>query len=94
MFFWELFDTCSFSESQFPLKSDPPTQPAASPQLAPVPRSAASPWFLSDCRLTGLVVLFDCFFNSMVVRVPCSLISWHFWLLIDFRLVVILLLVV
>ena len=30
----------------------------------------------------------------MVVGVPCSLIFWHFWLFIDFRLVVILLLVV
>ena len=44
--------------------------------------------------LTGLVVLVDCFFNSLVVRVPSSLIFWHFWLFIDFRLVVILLLVV
>ena len=35
-----------------------------------------------------------CFFNSMVVGVPCSLIFWHFWLFIDFSLVVILLLVV
>ena len=44
--------------------------------------------------LTDLVVLVDCFFNSLVVRVPCSLIFWHFWLYIDFWLVVILLLVV
>ena len=43
--------------------------------------------------LTGLVVLFDFFFNSLVVGVPCSLIFWCFWLFIDFRLVVILLLV-
>ena len=42
----------------------------------------------------GLVVLVDFFFNSLVVGVPCSLIFWHFWLFIDFRLVVILLLVV
>ena len=45
-------------------------------------------------RVTGLVGLVDCFFNSLVVRVPWSLIFWHFWLFIDFRLVVILLLVV
>ena len=43
---------------------------------------------------TSLVVLFDFFFNSLVVRAPCSLIFWHFWLFIDFGLVVILLLVV
>ena len=42
----------------------------------------------------GLVVLVDFFFNSLVVRVPGSLIFWHFWLFIDFRLVVILLSVV
>ena len=30
----------------------------------------------------------------MVVGVPCNLIFWHFWLFIDFRLVVTLLLVV
>ena len=44
--------------------------------------------------LTGLVVLVGFFFNSLVVGVPCSLIFWRFWLFIDFRLVVILLLVV
>ena len=39
------------------------------------------------CRLTGLIVLIDFFFNSLVVGVSCSLIFWHFWLFIDFRLV-------
>ena len=43
---------------------------------------------------TSLVGLVDCFFNSFIVRVPRRLILWHFWLFIDFRLVVILLLVV
>ena len=33
-------------------------------------------------------------FNSLVVGVPYSLIFWHFWLFINFRLVVIFLLVV
>ena len=33
-------------------------------------------------------------FNSVFVGVPCSLIFWHFWLFIDFILVVILFLVV
>ena len=56
--------------------------------------SATSPNVLSVLSLTSLVVLVDCFFNSLVVGVPCSLIFWHFWLFIDFRLVVILLLVV
>ena len=57
-------------------------------QLDPM-QSTASPWVLN-----GLVALVDFFFNSLVVGVPCSLIFWHFWLFIDFRLVVILLLVV
>ena len=61
---------------------------------APPTGSTDSPWVLALCCLTGLVVLFDCFFNSMVVGVPCSLISRHFCLFIDFRSVVILLLVV
>ena len=43
---------------------------------------------------TGLVVLVDFFFNSLADGVPCSLIFWHFWLVLDFRSVVILLLVV
>ena len=43
--------------------------------------------------LTGMI-WFIFFFNSLFVRVPCSLIFWHFWLFIHFRLVVILLLVV
>ena len=34
------------------------------------------------------------FFNSLVVRLPCSLIFWQFWLFSVFKLVVILLLVV
>ena len=42
---------------------------------------------LEVCCLTGLVVLADFFFNSLVVRVPNNLIFWHFWLFIDFRLV-------
>ena len=45
-------------------------------------------------HLTGLVGLVDCFFNLLVVGFPCSLIFWYFWLFIDVRLVVILLLLV
>ena len=36
----------------------------------------------------------ECFFNSSVVGVPCSLIFWQFWLFFLFKLVVIHLLVV
>ena len=83
----------------FSLKSVPPAQlcgarqPAAplSPTPQP-PRPGFSEWAL-EVLLTSLVVLVDFFFNSLVVGVPCSLIFWHFWLFIDFRLVVILLLV-
>ena len=56
---------------------------------APLAQSAALPRVL-----TGLVVLVDFFFNSLADGVPCSLIFWHFWLFLDFRSVVILLLVV
>ena len=52
--------------------------------------SATLPWVLS----TPPAGLDECFFNSLVVRVPCSLIFWHFWLFIVFKLVVIILLVV
>ena len=34
------------------------------------------------------------FFNSLFVRLPCSLVFWQFWLFFIFKLVVILLLVV
>ena len=50
--------------------------------------------FCLSTHLTGLVGLVEGFFISLVVGVPCSLIFWHFSLFIDFRLVVILLLVV
>ena len=45
-----------------------------------------SPPYQSGCSL--------CFFNSVIVGVPWILIFWHFWLFIDFRLVVFLLLIV
>ena len=65
-------------------------------------QSIASGWFFSAGPahtallwiLTGLVVLVDFFFNSLVVAALCSLIFWSFWLFMDIRLVVILLLVV
>ena len=99
-----LCETGSFSHRSNPCHSPqsalslsfPLSQPLPcilSPHHSQSPWSAASLWFLSICSLTSLVVLVDCFFNSVVVRVPCSLIFWHFWLFIDFRLFVILLLV-
>ena len=69
------------------------------PQLGsqPCPQGCPVPWFFwvgpRSPHLTGLVVLVDFFFNSLVVGIPCSLIFWCFWLFIDFWLVVILLLV-
>ena len=45
------------------------------------------------CGAAGLVVLVDFFFNSLVVRVQCSLIFLRSWLFIDFRLVILLLVV-
>ena len=38
-------------------------------------------------RHTSVVVLVNFFFTFLVVSVPCSFIFWHFWLFIDFRLV-------
>ena len=76
----------------FPLKSVPPLQlcgAGAWPSAPPL--SCLATVFLSP--EVRLVVLVDFFFNALVVRVPCSLIFWHFWLFIDFRLVVILLVV-
>ena len=62
--------------------------PCSQPHLnGLLPRGGLS---LSTCFTNPV----DCFFNSLVVRIPCSLIFWHFWLFIDFRLVVIFLLVV
>ena len=97
------FSCCIHSEYQFPLKSAQPTQPVSARQAAQSPRPSNWPWLFSEglqaCvvwHLTILVVVIDFFFffNSLVVRVPFSLIFWCFWLFIDFRLVVILLLVV
>ena len=79
---------------------------AASPahmvhSLAPGSLSQPRPHGLLPCLrssrptcLTSLAGLVDSFFNSLVVRVPCSLIFWHFRLFIDFRFVVILLFIV
>ena len=69
----------------------PPT--AASPaqviQLSPCHKSSL-PWLLISIPPTSL----KCFFNSLVVGFPYSLIFWQFWLFFVFKFVVVLLLVV
>ena len=74
----------------------PPTPPAAAshtPVLQPLPCLVSSPPQLPIS--TPPTSLDECFFfNSLVVRLPCSSIFWQFWLFIVFKLVVILFLVV
>ncbi|KAF6119761.1 hypothetical protein HJG60_010172 [Phyllostomus discolor] len=68
---------------------------AASP--APKVHRVAAAFLSWPARSTALLVFLlwlTFFFNSLVVKVARSLISWRFCLFIDFRLVVILLLVV
>ena len=83
-----------------PLKSAPPEQAAelsSAPSLAPEVHQYAAVFLTRPAQSTTLWVwLFWLifFFNSLVVRVSCSLIFWRFWLFINFRLVVIFLLVV
>ena len=95
------FSPCSNapgSSLQSALSLSFPVQSALPALLSP--RSPSPAWssalhgFSLLACLTGLVGLVDWFFYSLVVGVPCSLIFWHFWWFIDFRLVVILLLVV
>ena len=62
----------------------------ACPVLQPLPCHTSSLPPVSNPP-TGLG---ECFFNSLVIGVPCSLIFWHFWLFVVFKLVAILLLVV
>ena len=60
-------------------------------------RSATLPRVLSILPVARLRLSYqsgECFFNSLFVGVPCSLIFWHFWLFIVFRLVVVFLLLV
>ena len=64
------------------------SQPALPRLCGPTPCCMTS--LPSSTPPTGLG---KCFFNPLVVRVLCSLIFWHFWLFIVFRLVVILLVV-
>ena len=75
-----------------PLPHSPPSWAAS-----PTPNVRMSLWFFWVGPPGPLPYWFDCtvfFFISLVAGVPCSLIFWHFWLFIDFRLVVVLLLVV
>ena len=97
-----LCETGSFSHCGNPYHSPHQLWVSVSPSASRPSQSTAWPQFFSAGPahmallpvLTSLVVLADFFFNSLVVRVPCSLIFWLLWLFIDFRLVVILLLVV
>ena len=67
-------------------------------QPAPSCPHSLPPWLRSSL-LTQLPIsapptgLGECFFNSLVFRVPCSLLFWQFWLFIVLKLVIILLLV-
>ena len=98
---WELLlqqqPQCSPQPPLSPLKSALLAQAPGAVQPA-LPSMSASCCGFSEsaglvCRLTGLVFLVDFFFNSLVVGVPCSLIFRPFWLFIDFRLIVVLLVV-
>ena len=95
-FFFFFFVTGSFSHCRTTKVHSQLWVPSVSPDHVDRHLAAASPaslQFLSVHHLTRLVVLIDCFFNSLVVWVPCSLIFWQFWLFIDLRLIVILLVV-
>ena len=73
---------------QFPVQSAPPHLCILMPCQGSSSLSCQSPISAPPTSLG------ECFFNSLVVRVPCSLIFWHFWLFIVFRFVVLLLLIV
>ena len=80
---------------QLPLSLQFPGEPALHHlQSAALP--CCRPMHLSFLPLVSAAPtsLGECFFNSLVVGLPCSLIFWQFWLFFVFKLVVILLLVV
>ena len=90
---FEAFFTCAGTMGcavclapQLFLPTYPPSLPVtALPHfLSPQLPDSAPPTSLDECF----------FFNSLVVRLPCSLIFWQFWLFFVFKLVGILLLVV
>ena len=53
---------------------------------------SSPPWLLISTPTASLNECF--FFNSLVVRLPCSMIFWQFWLFFVYKFVVVLLLVV
>ena len=70
----------------------PPAPPATallSPPASAMPQ-VLSTWQLVSASPTGLD---ECFFNSLVVRLPYSSIFCQFWLLLVFKFVVVLLVV-
>ena len=64
-----------------PSRSHPLPCHILSPPRLPI---SAPPTSLDECF----------FFKSLVVRLPCSLIFWQFWLVFVFKLVIVILLVV
>ena len=82
---------CSPQPPLSPLKSVPPAQPA---ELGSQPPRSGSPLLFWVGPLPYWSGGSGWFFNFFVGRVPCNLIFWRFWLFINFRLVIILLLVV
>ena len=71
-----------------------PVQPALPGLSSLLPCCASSLFACLSPISTPPTSLGECFFNSLVVGVPFSLIFWQFWLFTVFRLVVILPLVV
>ena len=73
-----LCETGSFSHNGKPRHSPQSTLSLSFTFSQPCPHSPQSHLrFSASTCLTGLVGLVDCFFDSLVVRVPCSLIFWH-----------------
>ena len=73
-------------------RPSPPATTLPTLFLQPLPCWESSPPQLPISTLpTGLC---ECIFNSLVVRLPYSLIFWQFWLFFVFKFVVVLLLIV
>ena len=76
---WKYF-TGSFESLEFPIQPALPCLGGPVPCLASPLLSCLSP---ISTPPTGLG---EYFFNSLVVGISCSLIFWHFWLFIVFKL--------
>ena len=71
-----------------PLSQSPPRRPG--PVAATLPSVLSAHWPVSAPPTS----VNECFFNSLVVGLPYSLISWQLWLFFVFQFVVVLVLVV